>query len=168
MRLSLIAFLGVVAAIALAACTPRGKPQEASAPKETPQENAMADPYKEKLTAEQYYICREKGTEAPGSGKYDKHYEKGTYKCVACGQELFTSDAKYDSKSGWPSYFQPVSKQAVREEADNSHGWKRTEVMCSKCGSHLGHVFDDGPKPTGLRYCINSVALEFVAASKPK
>ncbi len=128
----------------------------------------MADPYKEKLTPEQYNVCRLGGTESPFSGKYYDHHEKGTYTCVACGQELFTSDTKFDSGTGWPSYFQPVAKDRIKEVKDTSHGMVRIEVRCSKCGSHLGHVFNDGPKPTGLRYCINSVSLDFVAADKKK
>ena len=113
------------------------------------------------LTPEQYHVCREKGTERAFSGAYTDTEEKGTYACVACGQLLFTSDTKFHSGTGWPSFWQPI-KGGVAEVTDHSHGMDRTEVTCSRCGSHLGHVFEDGPKPTGLRYCMNSVALKLV------
>jgi peptide-methionine (R)-S-oxide reductase len=120
--------------------------------------------WKEVLTPAQYNICRLKETEAPGSGKYDKFYEKGSYRCVACGNHLFDSDTKYNSGSGWPSFFDAHDSSKVTFHQDSSLGMLRTEVTCGRCGSHLGHVFDDGPKPTGLRYCINSLALEFIPA----
>ena len=116
--------------------------------------------WKKKLTKEQYHVLREKGTEMPFTGKLLKNKEKGMYKCMACGMELFSSDTKFDSGSGWPS-FSDANKKNIELKDDSSHGMHRTEVLCKKCGGHLGHLFDDGPTPTGQRYCINSVALDF-------
>ena len=119
------------------------------------------DDWKNALTPEQYYIARQKGTERPWTSKFEKFDEVGTFYCAACGNSLFKSSAKFESGCGWPSFFEPISKGSIIYTPDNSHGMQRTEVQCGRCKAHLGHVFDDGPKPTGLRYCINGVILGF-------
>ena len=116
------------------------------------------------LTPEQYRVLRKKGTEPAFTGRYHDHHAKGLYVCGGCGNPLFSSDTKFDSGTGWPSYYAPVAEEAVDTEEDRGLGMTRTEVLCSRCGGHLGHVFPDGPPPTGLRYCINSASLEFKAA----
>ncbi len=122
--------------------------------------------WKKELSPEQYRILREKGTERAFTGKYWDYHELGTYICAACSTELFESETKFESGCGWPSYFQPIDSSRIIYKDDSSYGMKRTEVMCAKCGGHLGHVFDDGPPPTGLRYCINSGSMKFIKKEK--
>jgi peptide-methionine (R)-S-oxide reductase len=165
---------------ALASCAPNAAPPksepikpeaakpEAPKPRETPEERTRVknplglsdEEWKKKLTPEEYYVCRQQGTERPFTGKLLNYHGTGTFVCAACENPLFDPKAKFESGSGWPSFFQPLSKEAVAERGDLAHGMTRVEVNCAKCGSHLGHVFDDGPKPTGLRYCMNSVSLK--------
>ncbi len=124
------------------------------------------DGWRERLSPDQYRILRQAGTEPPFSGTYNHHHERGCYLCAACGAELFESQHKFDSGSGWPSFWAPHSEEAVVLRSDASHGMQRVEVRCARCGGHLGHIFEDGPPPTGQRYCINSLALQFVTDEK--
>lgn len=143
--------------------------QEKNNRKEKQVENFNSEEYwKKLLTKEQYHVLREKGTERPFTGEYWNHFEKGVYKCAACGEVLFESDTKFDAGCGWPSFYKAIDKSKIIEKDDFSYGMHRIEVMCKNCGGHLGHVFPDGPKPTGLRYCINSVSIKFEKANKEK
>lgn len=147
----------MVLAMALSGCISKGQPASSTEGKVVKSE----EEWEAILTPQQYYVTREKGTELAFSGEYNHFDKEGSYHCVACGNRLFLSDAKYDSGSGWPAYFKPADQNSVDIHKDYSLGMRREEVVCSRCDAHLGHVFPDGPKPTGLRYCINSVALSF-------
>jgi peptide-methionine (R)-S-oxide reductase len=166
----LAAALALLAAVAACGAAKRPEPRPASPPKETTMDTVTKsdEEWRKELTPEQYYVLREKGTERAFTGKYWNHKGKGVYRCAACAAVLFISDTKFDSGCGWPSFWKPLAEGTVKETPDTSHGMVRTEITCARCGGHLGHVFDDGPKPTGLRYCINSAALKFEEKKEAK
>jgi len=162
MRIPGVAILAMV----LASCSPKAPPPPPPAPiiaDDRGVKNPLGlsdDEWKKRLTPEEYRVCRQQGTERPGTGKLLPYKGTGTFLCVACDHPLFDAKAKFESGTGWPSFFQPISKEAVAERGDFRRGLSRIEVCCAACGSHLGHAFEDGPEPTGLRYCMNSVALK--------
>lgn len=160
-------YLFLLMALISGACQP---PQMAAdreeAGKNTGMMNKSEEEWKDLLSPEQYAVLREKATERPFTGKYDQFSEEGIYHCAGCDAELFSSDDKFDAGCGWPSFSDALEKGRILEKEDRSHGMVRTEILCASCGGHLGHVFDDGPRPTGLRYCVNSVSLDFSPLNK--
>lgn len=159
--------VALVATVLFYACTGNTQAQESkktTAP-DTVKKVSLSDAeWKARLTPEQYHVLRDKGTDRPFTGKYYLHHEKGVYSCAGCGQELFTSDMKFDSDCGWPSFDKELAGGRIKQIEDRSFGMLRTEIVCAKCGSHLGHLFDDGPTLTGMRYCINSTSIDFKTA----
>jgi peptide-methionine (R)-S-oxide reductase len=153
--------LYLVIVFTFASCTSNSQPKTTKPMSTSNKVTKTEEEWKKVLSPEQYHVIRQKGTETPYSGKYYLHKEKGTYVCAACGAELFKSDAKFDAGCGWPSFSDAIDSSRVTYTTDKTHGMIRTEITCTKCGGHLGHVFEDGPKPTGLRYCVNSLSIEF-------
>lgn len=164
MKYPLLPSVFTLVSLLLLACTGNSqtKPATKTSNKDTVKMvNLTEEQWKAKLTPEQYHVLREKGTDRPFTGKYYLHNEKGKYSCAGCGEELFTSDMKFDSDCGWPSFDKEIAGGKIKKVKDTSYGMVRTEIVCAKCGSHLGHLFDDGPTLTGMRYCVNSTSISF-------